>query len=431
MTQEPDAAQRPQLARRITLRLIAPLTLLEVLNSLDRVNVSFAALRMNADIGLSAQAYGLGAGIFFIGYLLFQIPSGMLLRAVGARAWLLGTVLAWGVIASGMAFVENRLQFYALRVLLGFAEAGFAPGIVYYLSLWLPERYRAGGISLTMMAIPLSVIIGGPLSGLLLGSHVAGLAGWRFMFLAEGVPTVIFAFLIPWLFVDGPEQAGWLSPQDKQWIRSHLKPPMGQLVPPARTADATVWTLAVIWFCTLTGAYGIIFWLPLAVKQIAGIGDLAIGVIAALPWACVGAGMVLNARRSDRRGERNWHMALGGLLGAVGLAGAAASGNHILSLLLLSVAGLGLGGAQGVFWAAALPRLRPGPSGVMLINMVGSSGGLVGPYLVGFIRDKTGSFAAPVYGMALLLVLMALLVAALPRAPAATLSAKEVAHGAG
>ena len=432
MTRLADTAQRSRLARRIVFRIVAPLAFLEVLNSLDRVNVSFAALRMNADIGLSAEAYGLGAGLFFIGYLLFQVPSGMLLRAAGARAWLFFTVLAWGVIASAMAFVENRNQFYILRILLGFAEAGFAPGIVFYIGLWLPERYRAGGISITMMAIPLSVVIGGPLSGLLLGTHVAGLAGWRFMFLAEGLPTLLLALTVPFLFVDGPEQARWLSVDDKQWIgaraarkadrSAHLRQAFG---------DSAVWMLAVIWFCTLTGAYGIIFWLPLAVKQISGSGELATGMITALPWVCVGAGMVLNARHSDRKDEREWHIALGGLLAAGGLAAAASLSSPVGSLICLCIAGLGLGGAQGVFWAAALARLKSRtPAEVMLINMVGSSGGLVGPYLVGFIRSHTGSFAAPVYGMAGLLLIMTLLAAALPRMGVSAPENAGVAHGA-
>ena len=416
--------QGQAIAAKIKGRLIWPLVLLLFLNSLDRVNISFGSLQMNPAIGLNHESYGLGVSVFYIGYLLFQVPSTLILRKVGARRWLTGIVLIWGLIASGMAFIHDAREFYVMRILLGFAEAGFAPGVVYLCTQWMPARYRAGAVAATMLSVPIAIIIGGPLSGALMtGGNPLGLAGWRWMFLAEGMPTVALAFVAALWFVDSPAQAKWLSADDKTWLANEMAREQASLPGAAASwaqmlANPRVWAAGAAWFTLLMGANGVIFWLPQVIKQLSGGTALNVGVLTALPWIGVGTGMVLNGWHSDKTQERHWHVICAALLAAIGFAAAVTVHGGALALACLIIGGLGLGGAQGAFWT--IPPTFIGRmtavGGITLINMMGNVSGVIGSPIIGAIRDKTGSFSLPVYVLAALLLTGAGLVAALKAA---------------
>lgn len=396
--------------RNVMWRVAAPLALLIILSSIDRVNISFAAMRMNHSIGLSPAAYGLGAGLFFVGYLVFQLPSVALLKRIGARRWIALSVGGWGLVASAMAFVSLPWQFFVLRLLLGAFESGFAPGVVWYVSRWLPQSYRSRSIGLTLLAIPASVIIGGPLSGLLMSLDTRLFEGWRFMFLAEGAATTFLGLAALWWFVDEPAQASWLSADERRAVaeeaaaeRSLVKRETG-----IEWANPVLWLCALIWLALVTGANALIFWLPMLVHASGVERPLAIGFISALPWAAIALGMFANARHSDRSGERFRHLGFAALLAGVALGLAAAAGGSALALALLIVAGLGLGGAQSVFWT--IPTLylaNERPTNIALINLAGNASSAVAPAAIGWALQRTGSSALPVYVLALLLLVAA------------------------
>lgn len=402
--------------RKLIPRLLAPVVLLHFFNALDRSNLSFAALRMNPDLGLDPKAYGFGAGLFFVGYLAFQAPHVWLLTKIGARWWIFATVLVWGAIATGMSLVQDAASFNLMRLALGVAESGWAAGIILYLGRWMPRRYRAGAFSAPMLAIPLSVIVGGPLSGWLLSmDNPLGLADWRWMFVAEGLPTMLLAFVALAWFKDDPAQASWLTQAEKDYLvadaAAAAREPQSLDTWRSLFVSPRVWASVGLWFTLLTGAYGLIFWLPQVIKAAGGGDPLRVGILSALPWVGVGIGMALNAWHSDQTGERYWHVAVPALLAAGGIAAAAYVGAGGLALTLLVIGGLGLGAAQGAFWGVPSTFLTPATAavGVTLINIAGSTGGLAGPNMIGTIRQATGSFALPVYAMAGLLAAGALL----------------------
>ena len=401
---------------KVRVRVLLPMLILTVLSSLDRVNISFAALQLNPALGLSAEQYGLAVGIFFFAYLLFLFPSMWLHRRLGTRLWILCIGVSWGVIATAMSLVQDRTGLYVLRFLLGVAEAGLAPGVVYYCSTWLPRRYRAAAITTTMLAIPISVVIGGPLSGWLLShSNPLQLSGWRWMMLVEGLPTILVAALAYWLIANRVEDATWLSDAERRWLRTELETESEQFATAAGRMDTVrtmvlsgaAWKVAVVWFALLLGSNGILFWLPLVLKQFSGRGDLAVGVMSAVPWLGLGIGLLVNAWHSDKTQERCWHVSGAMLVGGLALAAAAALGAQGLSLAVLFIAGCGIGAAQGAFWA--IPgNLWSGAvlgAAITTVNLLGNLASLVGPYLIGWVRVHTGSFAAPAYGLAACLVL--------------------------
>jgi MFS family permease len=278
----------PDLARKIRWRLVAPTILFMLLSSLDRVNISFAALRMNQELGFTPSQYGFGAGILFAGFLGGQYPSILLLQRIGMRRWMGGCALLWGCSAGAIAFIDSHSQFYALRVLLGFAEGGIAPGIVLYLSQFATERERATTFAMPMLAVPLSIIIGGPISGWLMGMGAPlGLSSWRWMILAEAVPTILLGLAAFFYFPDSPREARWLSAEEKDWLDRHAANRAGgrQGNDWSVLLRPIVWTSALLWFCLLSGAYGIMFWLPQMVKQMTALTPFEIGFVNALPWA--------------------------------------------------------------------------------------------------------------------------------------------------
>ncbi|MDH7975207.1 MFS transporter [Sphingomonas sp. AR_OL41] len=399
--------------RKVMRRVVLVLAGLIVLSSIDRVNVSFAAIRMNADIGLDAKGYGLGASLFFVGYLLCQIPSAALLRRIGARRWIAISVGGWGLTAAAMAFVTVPWEFFALRVLLGAFESGFAPGVVWYVSQWLPAEYRTRSIGLTLLAIPLSVMIGGPLCGALLKLDLGILSGWRLMFLVEGGVTVIAGLVALRWFVDAPHQARWLDDDERAWIAGNNAPLRADAKgaePRTNLRDPVLWYAAAIWFALITGASAIIFWLPLAIKMTGENDPLVIGILSALPWVAIGAGMWLNARHSDRSGERFGHVAFPAMLAALGVGGAALVGGGAPALALLVVGGFGLGGAQSVFWSLPTRYLsQVTPQSIALINLCGNLGSAIAPAAIGWAIARM-SLTAPILILAALLAAGALLV---------------------
>jgi ACS family tartrate transporter-like MFS transporter len=410
--------------RKIRLRVVLPLLLLLVVSSIDRVNISFAALQMNTELALSHREYGLAISAFFLGYLFFQFPSIALLKKYGARKWIFGSVLLWGMLAIGMVFVQGRTSLYVLRFLLGLAEAGFAPGVVYLCGVWMPKRYRAAAIGLTMLAVPVSVIIGGPISGWLMSLHgvAVPVSGWRWMFLAEGALTIAFAAFALKVVCNGPQDASWLSAAEKQWLHEqHSLDATGadNSLASIRAVflSPSIWAAGGLYFVLIAGAYGILFWLPQVIRQMSNVTVFETGVISALPWIGIGLGMYFNARHSDRTGERYKHVIIPSLLCSVCLALATLTDHRLLALALLFVAGIGLGGAQSVFWTLPTNFLTQDVAGqgIAAISLCGNLGGLFGPFALGLILQASGSYRLPAFVMAALLVGGALLAVILRR----------------
>jgi ACS family tartrate transporter-like MFS transporter len=383
-------------------RLIPFMGLLYVTSFLDRVNVGFAALTMNRDLGLDATAYGLGAGIFFVGYFLFEVPSNVILERVGARVWIFRIMFSWGVVSMATAFVHERTGFYVLRFLLGSAEAGFFPGMVLYLTYWFPQETRARYIAQFLAAVPLASAIGGPLSSYILtfdGFH--GLHGWQWLFVIEGLPSCVLAFAVLWLLPDRPERAGFLSDEEKSTIIAYVS----QNAPPHRNLwaglrDARIWLLSIADFGIVTGLYGIGLWIPQMVRAM-GFSNFETGFVVTIPFLASMVGMVLWGYSSDRFRERTWHVAVAALLAAGGLSVAALSHNTTESLLALSVAAIGIYSALSTFWALPTSFLggTAAAGGIALINSISNLGGFFGPTIMGWLRDRTGGYTA---GMAVL-----------------------------
>lgn len=408
------------MAGKIRWRLIVPAILFMLLSSIDRVNVSFAALQMNADLGFTPSQYGFGAGILFVGFLAGQYPSVLLQQRIGMRRWMAICALLWGLCAGGMAFIETHWQFYTLRVLLGLAEGGLAPGIVLYLSQFATERERATTFAMPMIAIPLSIVIGGPLSGWLMSMDPPfGMAGWRWMFLGEALPTLVFGVAAYFYFPDRPGDAKWLDAKEKDWLSRNAanRRDTAQANDWRVLRRPLVWASALLWFCLLSGSYGVIFWLPQIVKQMTSLSPVEIGLVNALPWIGNIFGIYFNSKHSDRTGERFWHIAIPAAVAALAILSAAAAGATPLGLLALLVAGTALGAAQGAFWALPTRMFTPATFavGAVAINIAGSSGGLIIPHLIGLVRERTGAFTAPIWLIAGILLLAAVIVLILRR----------------
>ncbi len=383
-------------------RLIPFLCLCYAVSFLDRVNVSFAALAMNADLGFTPTMFGAGAGIFFIGYILFEIPSNLALRRFGARIWIARIMISWGLVATAMALVGGERSFYAMRFLLGVAEAGFFPGIILYLTYWFPARERARIVSLFMTAVPLATVIGGPLSGALLELHgFGGLKGWQWLFVIEGLPAILLGVVALKFLDDRPEQAGWLSPAERLALGETLAAEakatratgyagLGQALTRPR-----VLVLGLLYFCLVVGLYGIGFWMP-QVIQAFGLAPLRVGFLTAIPYLFAAIFMVLWGARSDRANERIWHVALPLCLAALAFAWSAFTGPLWLTMVALTLATIGIYGAIGTFWSlpTAILTGSGAAAGLALVNSMGNLGGLAGPSIVGVIREATGSFTA-------------------------------------
>lgn len=401
--------------KKVTRRLIPFMFVLYVVSFLDRINVSYAELQMGEDLGLSGAVYGFGAGIFFIGYFIFEIPSNLILERVGAKVWIARIMISWGVISAAMFLVTGPISFYVLRFLLGVAEAGFFPGMILYLTYFFPARERARAVALFMTAVAIAGVIGSPLSGFLLTlDGLAGLQGWQIMFLAEGVPAVLLGLAVLWYLPNGPDDARWLEPAERDWLRDTLqredrvKAERGEQTTRQALTNGRVWLLALVYFGIVMGLYGLSFWLPRIIQDFSGYGDFVVGLLGAIPFAAAAICMVLFARHSDRTGERRWHVAIPALLGAAGLVLTGLVGTSpVLQMAALTLAALGIHSCLGTFWTLPTRFLgsTAAAAGIALVNSVGNLGGFAGPYAVGFIADRTGSS----YGGMLLLAAMLLL----------------------
>jgi len=393
---------------KLTRRLIPLMFLLYIVSYLDRINVGFAALQLNKALNFDPVIFGLGAGLFFIGYFIFEIPSNLIMERVGARVWMARILVTWGLISSAMMFVHGIAGFYVLRFLLGAAEAGFFPGMILYLTYWFPAEARGRAIARFMTATAIAGVVGGPVSGVLLNMHgIAGLAGWQWLFLIEGLPAVILGFVVFAILPDRPQDARWLTAAEKVWIMSRLDQEREAKRNRAATvkeaiASGRVWMLAFIYFAVITSFYGVSLWLPQIVRSFSGMSDLLVGFVSAIPYVAASLGMVSIGKSSDRHIERRWHVALAALIGAAGLTGAAFSKIPAMELAALSLGAIGIWGTLGPFWAMSSESLRGtgAAAGIALINSIGNLGGFLGPYLVGIVRSRTDDFALALLALA-------------------------------
>jgi ACS family tartrate transporter-like MFS transporter len=403
---------------RVRRRLIPFLFLLYLVSYLDRVNVGFAALQMNAALHFSPTVYGFGAGVFFVSYVLFEIPSNLLLDRIGVRVWIARIMITWGLVSAATMFVRSPSSFFALRFLLGAAEAGFFPGIILYLTRWFPAGERARAVAWFMTATALAGVIGGPISGVLLEfDGIGGLAGWQWLFLLEGSPAVVLGVAVLFWLPERPADARWLTRDEQREIEAAVQAEHDAISASAHQAlgpalaSGRVWLLALIYFTIVISFYGISLWLPQIVQSFAHVGNLEIGLLSAIPYIAAAIGMVVVAARSDRTGERGLYVALSAIAGAIGFFAAASLHGGAASLAALSLAAFGVWSTVGPFWTFP-PKFLVGPAaagGIALINSVGNIGGFVGPYLLGYVRGHTGSFAAGLRVLACFLILTAVL----------------------
>jgi D-galactonate transporter len=406
---EPSAMNPSEEAtyRKVTWRLLPLLFLCYVLAYLDRVNVGFAKLQMQKDLGFTDTAYGIGAGVFFIGYFLFEVPSNLILERVGARIWIARIMILWGMLSSATLFVTGERTFYALRFALGVAEAGFFPGIILYLTYWYTRKHRTRMVAGFMTAITLSGVIGGPISGFILSrlSGVSGLAGWQWLYLLEGIPSVVVGLLVLWLLDDGPSKAKWLTDDERELLARRVQEEEGLKIEEGaghhRFSQAfrspRVWLLALIYFCVVMGLYGISFWLPSILSDTITSDPWRIGLLTAIPWGAAAMVMLLVGRRSDRTGERRWHTALPALIAGAAFATSAIPGiSPLPSFLALTVATCGIMAAVSCFWSlpTAILSGTAAAAGIAWINSLGNLAGYVSPFVVGHVRDTTGSMSA-------------------------------------
>lgn len=412
------------LYRKVTLRIVPLIIACFIAAYLDRVNISFAKLQMQAEIGLSEAAYGLGASVFFIGYLLFEIPSNAILVRVGARRWIARIMISWGIASAAMMFVRDETWFYVLRFLLGAMEAGFVPGVLYFYTQWFPAERRGRMNNLFFGAIALCGIIGGPISGGILKymDGVHGMPGWQWLFLIEGIPSVVLGVMVMMLLNDRIEDAKWLTSDEKRMLSDALardpKVDSTHSFTDALKRPVT-YLFSLIYFGLCMGIYGLLFWMPQLIKTAGTADPLLIGLISMLPYIAAIIGTVLLGRSSDRTGERRWHLTLCAVAGAAGYALCAAYENSTLLLVLgLSIAATGIIASFGIFWMfpARVLTGMAAAAGLAMINSLGQFGGILAPYMVGKVKDVTGNASMGLYAIALACAVTALLIAyALPR----------------
>lgn len=404
--------------RKITLRIVPFIMILYFIAFLDRVNIGFAALTMNQELGFSPTVFGFGAGIFFIGYFLFEVPSNLILHKVGARIWIARVMITWGLVSGAMAFVQGTTSFYTLRFLLGVAEAGFFPGIILYLSYWFPAQRRAQVTAMFMAAAPLSTALGSPISGALLEMHgLFGFSGWQWMFVLEAVPALILGVVVLFYLTDRPEKAKWLTDEEREWLVTTMaaeqaRRPQQQHQSLWRgLADRRVLALSLVYFGTSAGLYTLGIWSPQIIKSF-GMSSLEVGFINAIPAVLAVGAMIWWARHSDRRNERTWHVIAACLLAALGLVLAGIATTIVAVMLALILVNIGISSSKPPLWS--MPTLflsgSAAAAGIATINSIGNLGGFFGPTIIGVIKQQTGSYANGLYFVAALLVLSALLV---------------------
>jgi MFS family permease len=407
--------------RKVSLRLVPFLMLCYFIAYLDRVNVGFAALTMNKDIGISATVFGTGAGIFFFSYFLFEVPSNLALEKFGARKWIARIMMSWGILSAAMALVQGEYSFYTVRVLLGIAEAGFFPGIIFYLTLWFPAVYRARIIGWFMAAIPLSTVIGAQISGIILGLGGAfGLAGWQWLFILEAAPALVLSVVVWFYLTDRPADAHWLAADERAWLQNRLDQEVRQkenvhgLSVLQALLNPKVLALSLVYFGAVATNYGTAFWLPQIVKGF-GLTDAKVGFVTAIPYVVGTIGMIWWSRRSDAKLERKGHAAVAFMIAALGIAGSTFVDSPEMKMLLLSIGAFGVFAVLPVFWTLPTSFLScaSAAAGIAAINSIGNLAGFFGPYAMGALKDATGTFSAgllaiagcAVMGMVIVLIL--------------------------
>jgi MFS transporter, ACS family, tartrate transporter len=396
--------QTSQVLRKVSLRLIPFLLLCYVVSFLDRVNVGFASLQMNQDLGLTATQFGFGSAIFFLGYCLFEVPSNVMLARVGARLWIARIMISWGVMAVALSLVRGPVSFAVLRLLLGVAEAGFFPGIVYYLTLWYPNAARGRAIAAFMIGIPLSGVIGGPLAGALLElDGVLGLAGWQWLYIVEGIPAVILGLVVLRYLTNRPQEAEWLAPEERTALvevvtadalaQGHAEE--------HRVRDALlnprVWWLGSILTLANTANYGYLIWSPQLIKDLLHVSNTIVGLVSGAIASLMAIAMFSNGAHSDRTGERRLHIVVPLLLMVAGLIGCAVLASPVLAVCGLALVPIGMGALFGPIYSLPCQLLRGkgAAAGIALAAALANVGGLIGPYLIGFLKDATGGYVVP------------------------------------
>ena len=414
---KPDSSFEAQTYHKVDLRLLPFLFLCYILAYLDRVNVGFAKLQMLKDLSLSDAAFATGAGIFFIGYFFFEVPSNILLKKFGARMWIARIMISWGIISACMIFVKGAWSFYAMRCLLGIAEAGFFPGVIFYLTLWYPSRLRATRTAWFVAAIAVSGVIGNPISGSIMDllSGAMRLSGWQWLFLAEGIPSIIVGIWVIYYLNSNIEESKWLTTEEKALLAQNLvaedkHKTDHKLIDAFKSAK--VWVLCAIYFTLMIGLYGIAFWLPTIVKAFGIKGYFGVGVITAIPYGVAVIGMIILSQHSDKTGERRLHYVLNVTAGAIGLvlSGVFAS-NPVLAIIFLSIGTLGVIGSMPLFWPlpSAFLAGTAAAAGIGIVNSVGNLGGYFGPNIPIWARLVSSDRSAALYIIAGILMIGALI----------------------
>jgi MFS transporter, ACS family, tartrate transporter len=418
-----DVAERTR--RRINRRLLPFLFLLYIIAFLDRINISFAGLDMTRELGFSDRVFGLGSGIFFVGYVVLEIPGTLLVELWSARKWIARIMISWGLVGSLTGLIHTAHQFYWARFILGVAEAGFFPGVVVYLTHWYREQDRARAMAMFMSAIPIAQVIGAPISGALLQIHWLGYPGWRWLLLLEGVPAVITGFVALFYLTDRPRDARWLADDERAWITGELeseaRAKSGQRMSIWRAfGNRDVILLTSVYFLGACAQYGFSFWLPKMIQKLSGFGSYEVALIAALPFLASWPAMLLLSWSSDRMGERRWHTTVAYIALAAGLAGSVWAGDRVaLGILMFSLAGIGISARLPAFWAlpASLLGGATAAASIGAINSIGNLGGFVGPYLLGALSTATGSYSTGIWYLSGASVLAGALILLVRRTP--------------
>jgi MFS transporter, ACS family, tartrate transporter len=429
----PAAGVGQRARHRIARRLLPFLFLLYVIAFLDRMNIGAAALQMPRDLGFSEGVVGMGAGIFFLGYFLLEIPGALIVERWSARRWIARIMISWGVVTVLMAFIHTARQFYVVRFLVGAAEAGFLPGVIVYLTHWFRYEDRAKAVAFFYAANPLSYAIGSPLAGLLLGLSWLGMRGWRWLFIIEGIPAVLFGLITIWYLTDWPQEAAWLPEEEKSWIANELKREKE-----AKKRSYGIWEalrqrdvilLTLCYFCAMTGSYGIAFWLPTILKRLSGQSDLEVTLLAALPYVAAFITQQVNGWHSDRTRERRWHAAIPVFVCGLALALAVLyRANLLVSIGMFIAAGGAFYGFQPVFWAVPTRFLSESAAAasIGLINSVGNLGGFAGPMVMGYLASRTRSFSAGLLYLVASLFASGILMLAVGRQPGVAAAGTQI-----
>lgn len=404
-------AEEADLFTRVGRRCVPLLLIAYIVSFIDRVNIGFAAITASKDLGMSASVFGFGAGVFFFGYLLFEVPSNYIMERVGARLWLARIMVTCGIVAGSMVLINGKMSFYIVRFLLGAVEAGLFPGVVLYLTYWFPRRYRARYVGMFAIGIPLASVVGAPISGFLLGlDGVLGVKGWQWLYILEAIPGVVLGILIWYFLTDQPRDAEWLSPNEREWLQATIDAEraehhdkaggMGLVKSLRLLADRRVVILSLVFFGTAMPSYSLSIWLPQIVKNF-GLGNIAVGFVSAIPFVFGSIAMVIWAKHSDRSGERNWHTAIAAFVAAVGMMACYWITSPTITMIALSISALGIFGMKGPFLSGISESFSKGTAavGIAMVVSIGNLAGFAAPWMIGIIKDKTGVFQPALLAM--------------------------------